>query len=156
MNILGTFANCVWTRTCTPGRPANRKTICAFGASISSLTTCPSSTTSTSISTGKPTVRRKRIKPLLVSFTRVLFNFTREKINRKLVWPAGTVTIPVNTITSRFLIEKWYPVVSEKGSSKDPPSLRIKCKYQTVDILPLEVYEEFLEVRFFLLIFLID
>jgi RAS protein activator-like 2 len=44
--------------------------------------------------------------------------------------------------------------VSEKGSSKDPPSLRIKCKYQTVDILPLEVYEEFLEVRF--LIFLID
>lgn len=59
----------------------------------------------------------------------------------------GTVTIPVNTITSRFLIEKWYPVVSEKGSSKDPPSLRIKCKYQTVDILPLEVYEEFLEVR---------
>lgn len=57
----------------------------------------------------------------------------------------GTVTIPVNTITSRFLIEKWYPVVSEKGSSKEPPSLRIKCKYQTVDILPLEVYEEFLE-----------
>lgn len=90
----------------------------------------------------------------MVSFTCVLFNFTREKVNRKFVWPAGTVTIPVNTITSRFLIEKWYPVVSEKGSSKDPPSLRIKCKYQTVDILPLEVYEEFLEVRF--LIFLID
>lgn len=61
----------------------------------------------------------------------------------------GTVTIPVNTITSRFLIEKWYPVVSEKGSSKEPPSLRIKCKYQTVDILPLEVYEEFLEVCLF-------
>lgn len=52
----------------------------------------------------------------------------------------------MHSITSRFLIEKWYPVTSEKGSSKDPPSLRIKCKYQTVDILPLEVYEEFLEV----------
>ena len=52
----------------------------------------------------------------------------------------------MHSITSRFLIEKWYPVVSEKSSSKDPPSLRIKCKYQTVDILPLEVYEEFLEV----------
>jgi hypothetical protein len=61
----------------------------------------------------------------------------------------GTVSIPVHSITSRFLIEKWYPVVSEKGSSKDPPSLRIKCKYQTVDILPLEVYEEFLEVKHF-------
>lgn len=67
----------------------------------------------------------------------------------------GTVTIPVNTITSRFLIEKWYPVVSEKSSSKDPPSLRIKCKYQTVDILPLEVYEEFLEVVYLITIVII-
>lgn len=71
------------------------------------------------------------------------------------------MSIPVNTITSRFLIEKWYPVVSDKSSSKDPPSLRIKCKYQTVDILPLEVYEEFLEVihhhfLFFFLPFLIN
>ena len=55
----------------------------------------------------------------------------------------------MHTITSRFLIEKWYPLVSEKGtSSKDAPSLRIKCKYQTVDILPLDVYEDFLEVGF--------
>ena len=58
---------------------------------------------------------------------------------------AGTVSIPVHSITSRFLIEKWYPVMSEKGSSKEPPSLRIKGKFQMVDILPLEVYEEFLE-----------
>jgi len=67
---------------------------------------------------------------------------------------SGTVSIPVNTITSRFLIEKWYPVVSDKSSSKDPPSLRIKCKYQTVDILPLEVYEEFLEVIHFLFLYI--
>ena len=60
----------------------------------------------------------------------------------------GTVSIGVHTITSRFLIEKWYPLVSEKGtSSKDAPSLRIKCKYQAVDILPLDVYEDFLEVN---------
>ena len=67
----------------------------------------------------------------------------------------GSVSIPVHSVTSRFLIEKWYPIVPEKtsfasssasSSAKNPPSLSIKCKYQTVDILPLEVYEDFPEL----------
>ncbi|CAG0922668.1 unnamed protein product [Notodromas monacha] len=61
----------------------------------------------------------------------------------------GTVTIPVHSVTSRYLIEKWYMVQPESrsssSSSRDPPSLRIKCRFQSVDILPLEVYDEFLQ-----------
>ncbi|XP_066993594.2 ras GTPase-activating protein raskol [Anabrus simplex] len=57
----------------------------------------------------------------------------------------GSVSIPVHEVTSRYLIEKWYPVLSEKGLSKDPPSLRVKCRFQSVDILPVQVYQEFLQ-----------
>ncbi|XP_046404023.1 ras GTPase-activating protein raskol isoform X2 [Ischnura elegans] len=87
----------------------------------------------------------------------------------------GTVSIPIHDVTSRYLIEKWYPVLSEKAvnsgasgvmhsasgtmlstsaysssyssssSSKELPALRVKCRFQSVDILPLTVYQEFLE-----------
>ncbi|XP_049847559.1 ras GTPase-activating protein raskol-like isoform X4 [Schistocerca gregaria] len=57
----------------------------------------------------------------------------------------GSVCIPVHEVTSRYLTEKWYPVLSDKGFSKDPPSLRVKCRFQTVDILPVHVYDEFLQ-----------
>ena len=45
--------------------------------------------------------------------------------------------------------EKWHPV--EKSSRRECPSVRLKCQYQSVDILPLRDYEEFLyylKVRF--------
>ncbi|KAK0179897.1 hypothetical protein PV327_005606 [Microctonus hyperodae] len=57
----------------------------------------------------------------------------------------GSVSIPVQNVTSRYLTEKWYPVVSDKGVIKEPPSLRVKCRFQSVDILPVQVYQEFLE-----------
>ena len=63
---LGIFVNFVWTRTCTPGRLANKRMTCAFGANISSSMTYQSSTTSTLICTEKPIVKRKRTKRLLV------------------------------------------------------------------------------------------
>jgi hypothetical protein len=59
----------------------------------------------------------------------------------------GSVSIPVHDVMSRYPIEKWYPVLSEKGIAKDPPSLRVKCRFQSVDILPVQVYQEFLQVR---------
>lgn len=61
----------------------------------------------------------------------------------------GTVSIPVHDVTSRFLTEKWYPVTTEK-TLKDPPSLRVKCRFQSVDILPVQIYQEFLQVLIFL------
>lgn len=66
----------------------------------------------------------------------------------------GSVTIPVSSVASvnsRSLHEKWYPVTMEniKGSSslKDQPSLRIKCKFQSVEVLPIEMYSEFRQVN---------
>jgi RAS protein activator-like 2 len=48
----------------------------------------------------------------------------------------------VESITGRYLQEKWHPV--EKSSRRECPSVRLKCHYQSVDILPLREYEEFL------------
>ncbi|XP_052126561.1 ras GTPase-activating protein raskol, partial [Frankliniella occidentalis] len=57
----------------------------------------------------------------------------------------GSVSIPVHEVTSRYLTEKWYPVISEKVVTKDPPALRVKCRFQTVEILPIQVYQEFIQ-----------
>jgi len=57
----------------------------------------------------------------------------------------GSVSIPVHNVTSRYLTEKWYTVVGDKGPLKEPPALRVKCRFQSVDILPVQVYQEFLE-----------
>ena len=51
----------------------------------------------------------------------------------------------MHNVTSRYLTEKWYTVVGDKGPLKDPPALRVKCRFQSVDILPVQVYQEFLE-----------
>lgn len=59
---------------------------------------------------------------------------------------SGSVSIPVHEVTSRYLTEKWYPVISEKVVTKDPPALRVKCRFQTVEILPIQVYQEFIQV----------
>lgn len=63
----------------------------------------------------------------------------------------GSVKIPIHEVTSRTISEDWYPIISEKhdsisrNSSKDAvPTLRIKCRFQSIDILPIDVYSEFL------------
>lgn len=58
----------------------------------------------------------------------------------------GTVSIPVHEVNSRYLTERWYPIVMEKGVPKESPALRVKCRFQTVDILPVQIYQEFLQV----------
>lgn len=62
----------------------------------------------------------------------------------------GTVKIPIHEVTSRTFSEDWYPIISDKhdslskGSSKEPiPTLRIKCRFQSTDVLPIEVYAPF-------------
>jgi RAS protein activator-like 2 len=62
----------------------------------------------------------------------------------------GTVKIPIHEVTSRTFSEDWYPIIIDKhdslskNSAKDPiPTLRIKCRFQSIDILPLDVYSTF-------------
>lgn len=59
----------------------------------------------------------------------------------------GTVNIPVANVNSRSLIEKWYQVQNDaRAPSKDQAALRIKCKFQSIDILPMEMYSDFIQV----------
>lgn len=63
----------------------------------------------------------------------------------------GTVKIPIHEVTSRTFSEDWYPIITEKhhdslskNSTKDPiPTLRIKCRFQSIDVLPIEIYKNF-------------
>ena len=56
--------------------------------------------------------------------------------------PVGRVKISMCSIQSRYIQDKWYQV--EKSSRRETPSLRLRCQYQSVDILPLRDYEDLL------------
>uniref|UniRef100_A0A182XPQ2 Ras-GAP domain-containing protein n=1 Tax=Anopheles quadriannulatus TaxID=34691 RepID=A0A182XPQ2_ANOQN len=64
----------------------------------------------------------------------------------------GSVVIPIEKVAARTFSEDWYQILMEKqdnvikSPSKEPaPTLRIKCRYQSIDIMPLDVYGEFHE-----------
>ncbi|KAM7399993.1 hypothetical protein PAMA_004605 [Pampus argenteus] len=59
----------------------------------------------------------------------------------------GLVNIPVAGVTGRQFVEKWYPVSTPTTSKAKGggPSIRIKSRFQTISILPMEQYKEFAE-----------
>ncbi|XP_062848917.1 ras GTPase-activating protein nGAP [Trichomycterus rosablanca] len=59
----------------------------------------------------------------------------------------GLVNIPVQAVSGRQFVEKWYPVSTPTSSKAKGggPSIRIKCRFQSVAILPMEQYKEFAE-----------
>ncbi|XP_074653914.1 disabled homolog 2-interacting protein-like isoform X2 [Tubulanus polymorphus] len=61
----------------------------------------------------------------------------------------GYINIPVTEIHSRHLIERWYTAscaILGKGKEKNElPIIRIKAKYQTIEILPMVMYKNFIQ-----------
>uniref|UniRef100_A0A3P8WJ97 RAS protein activator like 2 n=1 Tax=Cynoglossus semilaevis TaxID=244447 RepID=A0A3P8WJ97_CYNSE len=59
----------------------------------------------------------------------------------------GLVNIPLSSVTGRHFVEKWYPISTPTASKTKGggPSIRIKSRFQTISILPMEQYKEFAE-----------
>ncbi|NXY15611.1 NGAP protein, partial [Atrichornis clamosus] len=57
----------------------------------------------------------------------------------------GLVNIPIASVTSRQFVEKWYSVSTPTASKSKlgGASIRIKSRFQTINVLPLEQYKEF-------------
>ncbi|XP_010214763.1 PREDICTED: disabled homolog 2-interacting protein [Tinamus guttatus] len=85
--------------------------------------------------------------PSLKNITVHLYKETDKKKKKDKTNFIGQVNIPVGSVTGRQFVEKWYPVVSANPSKgKSPgPMIRIKSRYQSMSILPMEMYKEFAE-----------
>ncbi|XP_061460314.1 disabled homolog 2-interacting protein isoform X3 [Rhineura floridana] len=85
--------------------------------------------------------------PSLRSITVHLYKETDKKKKKDKTNFIGLVNIPAGSVTGRQFVEKWYPVATpnpSKGKSGGP-MIRIKSRYQSMSILPMEMYKEFAE-----------
>ncbi|XP_054908629.1 disabled homolog 2-interacting protein-like isoform X5 [Poeciliopsis prolifica] len=85
--------------------------------------------------------------PGVRSITAHLYKDTDKKKKKDKNNYIGLVSIPVLTVTGRQFVEKWYPVSTPtppKGKTS-APMIRIKARYQSMNILPMEMYKEFAE-----------
>ncbi|XP_041667000.1 DAB2 interacting protein b isoform X3 [Cheilinus undulatus] len=85
--------------------------------------------------------------PAVKSITAHLYKDTDKKKKKDKNNYIGLVNIPVATVTGRQFVEKWYPVSMPnppKGKTSGP-MIRIKARYQSMNILPMEMYKEFAE-----------
>ncbi|KAM3599184.1 uncharacterized protein V6R79_001467 [Siganus canaliculatus] len=85
--------------------------------------------------------------PAVKSITAHLYKDTDKKKKKDKNNYIGLVNIPVAAVTGRQFVEKWYPVSMPnppKGKTSGP-MIRIKARYQSMNILPMEMYKEFAE-----------
>ncbi|XP_037609725.1 disabled homolog 2-interacting protein-like isoform X7 [Sebastes umbrosus] len=85
--------------------------------------------------------------PAVKSITAHLYKDTDKKKKKDKNNYIGLVNIPVAVVTGRQFMEKWYPVSTPnppKGKTSGP-MIRIKARYQSMNILPMEMYKEFAE-----------
>ncbi|XP_071820663.1 uncharacterized protein [Apostichopus japonicus] len=57
----------------------------------------------------------------------------------------GHVNIPIEDVNTKTAVERWFPLEPPLSSSSgrgDPPTLRIKARYQSLSILPLSQYSD--------------
>uniref|UniRef100_A0A8C5EGN4 Ras/Rap GTPase-activating protein SynGAP-like n=1 Tax=Gouania willdenowi TaxID=441366 RepID=A0A8C5EGN4_GOUWI len=92
--------------------------------------------------------------PTIRSLRFHLYKETDKKRRKEKSTYLGLVSIPISSITGRQFVEQWYPVIQSSvlaksggvGSTKViNASLRVKSRYQTMNILPMELYKEFAE-----------
>ncbi|XP_017324216.1 disabled homolog 2-interacting protein isoform X4 [Ictalurus punctatus] len=85
--------------------------------------------------------------PSVKSITVHLYKETDKKKKKDKNNYVGLVNIPVGAVTGRQFVEKWYTVSTPNPSKgKAPgPMVRMKCRYQSMSILPMELYKEFAE-----------
>ncbi|XP_069379198.1 disabled homolog 2-interacting protein isoform X2 [Paralichthys olivaceus] len=85
--------------------------------------------------------------PSVSAITLHLYKDTDRKRKKDKSSYVGLVNIPVPMVTSRQLVEKWYSVSTPSTSrgKSSVPSVRIKARYQSIVILPMEQYKEFAE-----------
>ncbi|XP_013876019.1 disabled homolog 2-interacting protein [Austrofundulus limnaeus] len=85
--------------------------------------------------------------PAVRSITAHLYKDTDKKKKKDKNNYIGLVIIPVAAVTGRQFVEKWYPLSTPnppKGKTSGP-MIRIKARYQSMSILPMEMYKEFAE-----------
>ncbi|XP_076010115.1 disabled homolog 2-interacting protein [Genypterus blacodes] len=84
--------------------------------------------------------------PSISAVTLHLYKDTDRKRKKDKSSYVGLVNIPVATVTGRQLVEKWYSVSTPNTlRGKSSPTVRIKARYQSIIILPMEQYKEFAE-----------
>ncbi|XP_057196329.1 synaptic Ras GTPase activating protein 1b isoform X3 [Triplophysa rosa] len=83
-----------------------------------------------------------------------LYKETDKKRRKEKSTYLGLVSIPISSITGRQFVEQWYPVIQPSALTKGGgvgggkiinASLRLKSRFQTMSILPMELYKEFAE-----------
>lgn len=85
--------------------------------------------------------------PSVKSITVHLYKETDKKKKKDKNNYVGLVNVPVSAVMGRQFVEKWYTVSTPNPSKgKAPwPMVRMKCRYQSMSILPMELYKEFAE-----------
>ncbi|XP_077418062.1 disabled homolog 2-interacting protein [Vanacampus margaritifer] len=85
--------------------------------------------------------------PCVGAVTLHIYKDTERKRKKDKSSYVGLVNIPVVTVTGRQLLEKWYAVSmpSTIRGKSSVPTVRVKARYQSVHILPMEQYKEFAE-----------
>uniref|UniRef100_A0A3Q2QEN0 DAB2 interacting protein n=1 Tax=Fundulus heteroclitus TaxID=8078 RepID=A0A3Q2QEN0_FUNHE len=85
--------------------------------------------------------------PPVASITLHLYKDTDRKRKKDKSSYVGLVNIPAAAVSGRQLVEKWYSVStpSTLRAKSSVPTVRVKARYQSIVILPMEQYKEFAE-----------